>query len=83
MKIFLSHPMTGMNRQEILKLRCNMLEWAYDHLGPDLELIHSYLDLGDVGPLVYISKSIELLDQADVILVHPGTPSQATLNGTN
>ena len=71
MKIFLSHPMTGKNRQEILQLRSEMLEWAYEHIGPDLVLIDSYLDLGDVGPLIYISKSIELLDQADVVLVHP------------
>ena len=48
MKIFLSHPMTGKNRQEILKLRSEMLEWAYEHYGPDLELIDSYLDLGDI-----------------------------------
>ena len=46
MKLFLSHPMTGKTRQEILQLRCEMLEWAYDIYGPDLELIDSYLDLG-------------------------------------
>ena len=71
MKLFLSHPMTGKSRQEILQLRSEMLEWAYEHYGSDLELIDSYLDLGDVGPLIYISKSIELLDQADIVLVHP------------
>ena len=71
MKLFLSHPMTGKNRQEILKLRCEMLEWIYERYGANFELIDSYLDLGDVGPLIYISKSIELLDQADVVLVHP------------
>ena len=72
MKLFLSHPMTGKSRQEILQLRSEMLEWAYEHYyGPDLELIDTYLDLGDVGPLIYISKSIELLDQADMVLVHP------------
>lgn len=71
MKLFLSHPMTGKNRQEILKIRCEMLEWIYERYGANFELIDSYLDLGDVGPLIYISKSIELLDQADVVLVHP------------
>ena len=71
MKLFLSHPMTGKSRQERLAIRTEMLEWAYKHYGPDLELIDTYLDLGDVGPLVYISKSIELLDQADMVLVHP------------
>ena len=71
MKLFLSHPMTGKNRQEILKLRCEMLEWIYERYGANFELIDSYLDLGDVGPLIYISKSIELLDQADIVLVHP------------
>ena len=63
--------MTGKSRQEILAIRTEMLEWAYKQYGPDLELIDTYLDLGDVGPLVYISKSIELLDQADIVLVHP------------
>ena len=63
--------MTGKNRQEILQLRWEMLEWIYERYGANFELIDSYLDLGDVGPLIYISKSIELLDQADVVLVHP------------
>ena len=71
MKLFLSHPMTGKNRQEIFQLRCEMLEWIYERYGANFELIDSYLDLGDVGPLIYISKSIEQLDQADVVLVHP------------
>ena len=71
MKIFLSHPMTGMSEEKILQLREEMMEWAYEHIGPNLDLIDSYLDLGDVSPLIYISKSIELLDQADVVLVHP------------
>ena len=44
MKLFLSHPMTGKSRQEILAIRTEMLEWAYKHYGPDLELIDTYLD---------------------------------------
>lgn len=71
MKIFLSHPMTGKSKAEIGNIRGEMMLWAYNHITPDLELIDSYLDLGDVGPLIYISKSIELLDQADIVLVHP------------
>ena len=73
MKIFLSHPMTGKSKEEILNLRKEMMEWAYNHIGPtnNMIFIDSYLDLGDVGPLIYISKSIELLDQADIVLVHP------------
>lgn len=70
-KLFLSHPMTGKTEEEILKLRTEMVMWAKLTIDNDLELIDSYLDLGDVSPLVYISKSIELLEQADIVLVHP------------
>lgn len=72
MKLFLSHPMTGYTEEEILKVRSDAFEWAKENISPDVELIDSYLDLGDVSPLIYISKSIELLADADVILALPG-----------
>lgn len=71
MKLFLSHPMSGKSEEEILQIRKDMYKWISERLGDDLELIDSYLDLGDASPLMYIAKSIELLDQADIVLVHP------------
>lgn len=70
-KIFLSHPMTGKSKEEIYDIREQMKEWATMWVYPHVEVIDSYLDLGDVGPLVYIAKSVELLDQADIVIVHP------------
>ena len=71
-KVFLSHPMTGLADDEILEVREGARQWALKNIGPDIEIIDSFLDLGLVHPLIYISKSIELLAEADIILVLPG-----------
>ena len=70
-KIFLSHPMSGMKEKEIYQIRHEMKEYIEDYLGEEVEIIHSYLDLGDVHPLIYISKCLELMTLADIVLVHP------------
>lgn len=72
MKLFLSHPMSGLSEEVILRTRKEAMDWARENIDPEVELIDSYLDLGEVHPLKYIAKSIELLADADVILVLPG-----------
>ena len=71
-KVFLGHPMAGLSDDEILEVRAGAYQWALENIGPDIEIIDSFLDLGLVHPLIYIAKSIELLAQADIILVLPG-----------
>ena len=68
-KVFISQPMNGKTEQEILEERANVFQRAKESF-PDAELIDSFLDdykpsTGNVA-LKYLSKSLELLADADV-----------------
>lgn len=69
-KLFISQPMNGKSEEEILVVRKNAIESAKVMFNEDVEVIESYFkdynpDKGCV-PLKYLSKSLELLADADV-----------------
>ena len=70
MKLFISQPMNGKTKEEILSVRERAIESAKRNFGEDVEVIESYFE--DYNPengcvsLKYLSKSIELLADADV-----------------
>lgn len=69
-KLFISQPMNGKSEEEILAVRKKAIESAKAALEEDVEVIESYFedynpDKGCV-PLKYLSKSLELLADADV-----------------
>ena len=69
-KLFISQPMRGKSEEEIQEERRKAIEAAERHLGQKVEVIDSYFedynpDGGSI-PLKYLSKSIELLADADV-----------------
>lgn len=69
-KLFISQPMNGKSEEEILAVRKNAIESAKVMFNEDVEVIESYFkdynpDKGCV-PLKYLSKSLELLADADV-----------------
>lgn len=69
-KLFISQPMNGKTKEEILAERNKAIESAKDMLNEDVEVIESYFedynpDKGCV-PLKYLAKSLELLADADV-----------------
>lgn len=69
-KLFISQPMRGKSPEEILRVREKAIESAKQHCGEDVEVIESYFadynpENGCV-PLKFLSKSIELLADADV-----------------
>ena len=68
-KVFISQPMRDKMEQEILEERANMFQVAKESF-PDAELINSYFEdykptTGNIA-LKYLSKSLELLADADV-----------------
>ncbi|MEG1411469.1 MAG: DUF4406 domain-containing protein [Bacilli bacterium] len=74
-KIFISQPMNGLTNEEILKER-NMaikeITADVNALGQDVEIIDSYFkdyspQTGSI-PLKYLSRSLELLADADLLL---------------
>ena len=68
-KIFISQPMNGKSKEEILAARNNMIAKASEKLGDEVEVIDSYFkDYGPKNgciPLKYLSKAFELLADAD------------------
>ena len=69
--VFLSHPMAGKTDKGIFQIRHEMKNYIEDYLGEEVEIISSYMDLGDVHSLIYIGKCLELMSLADIVLVHP------------
>ena len=68
-KVFISQPMRDKTEQEILEERANVFQTAKESF-PDAELINSYFEdykptTGNIA-LKYLSKSLELLADADV-----------------
>ena len=68
-KVFISQPMRDKTEQEILEERANVFQAAKESF-PDAELINSYFEdykptTGNIA-LKYLSKSLELLADADV-----------------
>ena len=69
-KLFISQPMNGKTEEEILAVRKKAIESAKVILNEDVEVIESYFedynpDKGCI-PLKYLSKSLDLLADADV-----------------
>lgn len=71
-KIFISQPMRGKTKEEIVKERDAVVEYLKKKY-PDCSIIDSVLDLGENrSPVYYLSKSIELLSTADLAVFMPG-----------
>ena len=70
LKLYISQPMRGKTQEEILRVREKAIASAKRNCGEDVEVIDSYFadynpDKGCVA-LKFISKSIEMLADADV-----------------
>ena len=69
-KLFISQPMNGKTNEEILEVREKAIDSAKKNLGDDVEVIDSYFEdynpENGCVPLKYLSKSLELLADADI-----------------
>ena len=68
MKVFISQPMRGKSREEIMAVREKAIESVTKHFGETPEIIGTYIEdsIGDASPLLCLARSIELLSYADV-----------------
>ncbi len=69
-KVFISQPMKGKTKEEILRVRERAIASAKRNCGEDVEVLDSYFadynpDTGCV-PLKYLAKSLEILTDADI-----------------
>ena len=75
MKIFISQPMRGKTKEEILSVRQLAIEEAERELGERVEVIESYFeDAPNDGnvPLWHLGKSSVLLSSADAVYFAKG-----------
>lgn len=74
MKLFISQPMRGQTKEEIQAARAEALKKFNEQFpDSDCEVIDSILDVDDSRPPLYwLSRSLELLSGADLILMMPG-----------
>lgn len=71
MKIFISQPMRDKTKEEIYNEREKVIEYIMNNLSKEFEILDTVFKglPKDTKPLVYISKSIEILAQADILLL--------------
>lgn len=71
-RVFISQPMNGKNKNEIMTERNNIITKLKEHLGDDIQVIDSIIteippENANIG-LWYLSKSLELLSTADIVV---------------
>ena len=75
-KLFISQPMRNKTKDEILRERETAIKTASELFSDDVEIIDSYFEDYDPKngciPLKYLSKSLELLADADIAYFCPG-----------
>lgn len=69
MKVFISQPMNGRSNRAIIEERQPIVD-AYKREG--WEVIDSVLDMGPGSAIKYLAKSIELMDDADRVVMMKG-----------
>lgn len=77
-KLFVSQPMRDLSKESIMRVRENALEYINSIFNDNYELIDSYFDDNVSEPegvnvgLYWLSKSLELMSQADLIYFASG-----------
>ena len=69
-KIFISQPMNGKS-ERIIRDERNRVVFAFA-LEKEYEIIDSIINLGPANPVQYLAKSIELMNDADCVLMMKG-----------
>lgn len=68
-KIFISHPMLGLSRNEIIEERKRIERKLRNKIEEPFEIIDSFFEdtSSDISPLWYLGKAIEKMSYADII----------------
>lgn len=70
-KVFISQPMNGLSKEEIMRRRENAIEKLNKYLGDDIEILDTYISAEEtkdfkIPAIAYLGKSIEILANADI-----------------
>ena len=70
MKVFISLPMHGRTDEEIKEEMKRGVEYLKNfYKNEEVELIDTFIDLGDAPRLAYLGRSIQLMADADLVLL--------------
>lgn len=73
MKVFISLPMHGRTDEEVKKEMGRGLAYLKDaYKNEKVEMVDTFIDLGDAPRLAYLGRSIQLMANADLVLFMPG-----------
>lgn len=73
MKVFISLPMHGRTDEEVKKEMKRGVDYLKNiYKNEEVEMIDTFIDLGDAPRLVYLGRSIQLMADADLVLFMPG-----------
>lgn len=73
MKVFISMPMNGRSDKQVSRYFNKYANNIYEEYGEDTEILDSIFDLPKgSSPILYLAKSIELVDKADVVYFAEG-----------
>lgn len=68
-KVFISQPMRGRSKNEIMNARDEAIEYVKEYAGEEIEVIDSYFESppeGGCSALWYLGKSLQLMSTADI-----------------
>ena len=65
-KIFISMPMAGKTKEEILQTQADIITEIANKLNEEVEQIYSYLDQ-DLTPLACLAESLKIMANADYV----------------
>jgi len=71
-KVFISQPMAGKTKEEILEARRDAIKQAEEKVGEQLELIDSFIEEEVANPLECLGESIKRMAQADLAVFVDG-----------
>lgn len=75
MLVFLSHPMHGLNDEEVMEIRSAAYRYLKGVYGENIRLIDNYSHRDapeDAGRLWHLGRSIQQMENADAIYFCPG-----------
>ena len=71
-KIFISMPMAGKGKDDILSEQENILALVGAELQCDVELVESFVDNEDYSPLEFLGESLKRMAKADYVVFAEG-----------
>ena len=72
MKVFISQPMRGKNKEEIFEVRDAIINYLNKIYSENIEIVDSYIENSEKSQLWLLGEAIKKLSTADLMFLAPG-----------